>query len=283
MTEKELKKIANNVRQDIIAMLAAAGSGHPGGSLSVVEILVALYFGGILKHNSKDPKWPERDRFFLSKAHACPALYSVLARAGYLPVKELTSLRKLGSRLQGHLDRMKLPCLESSAGALGEGLSLGLGAALAAKFDEKKWRTYVLMSDGEQEEGQTMEAMMFAQHHKVDNLTAIIDVNGLQIDDWTIEEMGGAFLKERYQSFGWHVLDIDGHNLEQIIEACQTAEGVHRQPTVILARTIKGKGISFMENKVGWHGKAPDNKQAEAALKELKQEAQEIDKLKEVI
>lgn len=283
MTEKELKKICNTVRQDIISMLAEAKSGHPGGSLSIVEILVALYFGGVLNHNPKKPKWEERDRFFLSKAHACPALYSVLARAGYLPIKELKTLRKLGSRLQGHLDRVKLPCLESSAGALGQGLSLGLGAALAANFSHKKWRTYVLMSDGEQEEGQTMEAMMFASHYKIDNLTAIIDVNGLQIDNWTVEEMGGSFLKERYQAFGWHVLDIDGHNLEQIIEACQAAKNIHKQPTVILARTIKGKGVSFMENKVEWHGKAPDKKQAQAALKELKKEAQEIEKIEEVI
>jgi len=283
MTEKELKKTCNDVRQDVISMLAEAGSGHPGGSLSIVEILVSLYFGGVLNHEPKKPNWAERDRFFLSKAHACPALYSVLARAGYLPVKELNTLRKLGSRLQGHLDRVKLPCLESSAGALGEGLSLGLGAALAAKFDDKKWRTYVLMSDGEQEEGQTMEAMMFAKQHRVDNLTAIIDVNGLQIDDWTIEVMGGSFIKERYEAFGWYVIDIDGHNLEQVIEACQTAKSIHRQPTVILARTVKGKGVSFMENKVGWHGKAPDKKQAKAALEELKKEAKEIEKIKEVI
>ncbi len=283
MTEKELKKLCNNVRQDIISMLAEAGSGHPGGSLSIVEILVALYFGGVLSHDPEKQKWEERDRFFLSKAHACPALYSVLARAGYLPVEELKTLRKLGSRLQGHLDRVKLPCLESSAGALGEGLSLGLGAALAARFDNKKWWTYVLMSDGEQEEGETMEAMMFAKQYQIDNLTAIVDVNGLQIDNWTIEEMGGSFLKERYEAFGWHVIDIDGHNLEQIIEACQTAKSIHKQPTVILARTIKGKGVSFMENKLEWHGKTPDKEQAQAALKELREEAKKIDKIKEVI
>ena len=283
MTEKELKKLCNTIRQDVISMLVEAGSGHPGGSLSIVEILVSLYFGGVLKHDPKNSKWEERDRFFLSKAHACPALYSVLARAGYFPLEELKTLRKIGSRLQGHLDRVKLPYLESSAGALGEGLSLALGAALAAKFDNKKWRTYVLMSDGEQEEGQTMEAMMFAKQYKIDNLTGIIDVNGLQIDDWTIEEMGGAFLKERYEAFGWHVIDIDGHNLEQIIEACQTAKSIHKQPTVILARTTKGKGVSFMENKVEWHGKAPNKEQAEAALKELKQEAKQIEEIKEVI
>ncbi len=283
MTEKELKKLSNTIRQDVISMLTEAGSGHPGGSLSVVEILVSLYFGGILNHKPGKPKWEERDRFFLSKAHACPALYAVLARAGYFPVKELRTLRKLGSRLQGHLDRIKLPCLESSAGALGQGLSLGLGAALTAKFSHKKWRTYVLMSDGEQEEGQTMEAMMFAKQYKVDNLTAIIDVNGLQIDDWTIEEMGGAFLKERYEALGWYVIDVDGHNLEQIIEACQTAKSIHKQPVVVLARTVKGKGVSFMENKIEWHGKAPNKEQAEAALKELKQEAEEIEEIEEVI
>ncbi len=278
MTEKELKKICNSVRQDIISMLFEAGSGHPGGSLSIVEILVALYFGGILNHNPKNAEWEERDRFFLSKAHACPALYSVLARAGYFPEKELKTLRKLGSRLQGHLDRLKLPYVESSAGALGQGLSLAIGAALAAKFDNKKWWTYVLMSDGEQEEGQTMEAMMFASQYKLDNLTAIIDVNGLQIDNWTVEEMGGSFLKERYEAFGWHVIDIDGHNLEQIIEACKSSKNIHKQPVVILARTTKGKGVSFMENKLEWHGKAPNKDEAEKALRELRMQAEEIER-----
>lgn len=283
MTEKELKKICNTIRQDIISMLTEAGSGHSGGSLSIVEILVALYFGGVLNHQPKNPSWPERDRFVLSKAHACPSLYATLARAGYFPLKELKTLRKLGSRLQGHSDRIKLPYLETSAGALGQGLSIGLGMALAAKFDNKKYWTYVLMSDGEQEEGQTMEAMMFAKQYKVDNLTGIIDVNGLQIDNWTVEEMGGAFLKERYEAFGWYVLDIDGHNLEQIIEACQTAKSVHKQPVVILARTTKGKGVSFMENKLEWHGKAPNKQEAEMALKELREEAKKIGEIEEII
>lgn len=283
MNEKELAKMCNTVRQDIISMLNEAGSGHPGGSLSIVEILVALYFGSVMQHNPKNPQMEDRDRLILSKAHACPALYAVLARAGYLPLDELKTLRKLGTRLQGHPDRTKFPCVETSGGALGEGLSIGMGTALAAQCNDKKWQTYVLMSDGEQQEGQTMEAMMFADQYKLDNIIGIVDVNGLQIDGCTTEEMGGARLKERYEAFGWHVIDIDGHNIEQIIEACQAAENIHKQPTVILARTTKGKGVSFMENQLGWHGKAPNKEETEAALKELKEEAKKLGKVEEII
>lgn len=259
-----LKKKANLIRQDIIKMLAEAGSGHPGGSLSIVEILVALNFGGAL---GKD------DKFILSKGHCCPALYSVFARKNLMPKEELKTLRKLGSRLQGHPDRLKLPFLETSSGSLGQGLSIGIGMALAARLNGEKWRTYILMSDGEQEEGQTMEAMMFAAQYKIDNLTGIIDVNGLQIDGWTVEVMGGERLKERYEAFGWHIEDIDGHNIQQIINACNEVKNIHGQPSVILAHTTKGKGVSFMENKVEWHGKAPDKKQAAEALKELREAA----------
>ena len=283
MTEKDLLKICNTVRQDIVSMLNEAGSGHPGGSLSIVEILVALYFGGVLNHDPKNHKLEDRDRFILSKAHACPAHYAVLAEAGYFSKEELSTLRKLHSRLQGHPDHNKFPYVETSGGALGEGLSIGLGMALAATHDKKKWQTYVLMSDGEQEEGQTMEAMMFAKQNKVDNLTAIVDLNCLQIDDCTIEVMGGDLVKQRYEAFGWHVQDIDGHNIEQIIEACQTAQSVHKQPSVIIARTVKGKGVSFMEDKVGWHGKAPNKEETEAALKELKEKAKKIEEIEEVI
>lgn len=278
MTIKQLEKLANTIRQDIIFMLAEAGSGHPGGSLSIVEILVALYFGGVLKHDPKNRICLERDRFILSKAHCCPALYSVLARAGYFPLEELKTLRKLGSRLQGHTDRIKFPYAETSGGSLGQGLSIGIGMALAAKLDNACWRTYVLMSDGEQEEGQTMEAMMAAAQYKIDNLTAIIDVNGLQIDGWTIEVMGGEKLKERYLASGWHVLEANGHDIEELIHLFDEAKNIHRQPTVILARTTKGKGVSFMENKLEWHGKAPTKEEAQKALAELDKEAKMIER-----
>jgi len=253
----KMEKTANLIRQDIIKMLAQAGSGHPGGSLSIVEILTALYFGKVLE---------KQDKLILSKAHCCPALYAVFAELGLIPKEELLTLRKFGSRLQGHLDRLKLPLLETSGGSLGQGLSIGIGMALA----DKSRRVYVLMSDGEQQEGSTLEAMMFASHYKLDNLTAIIDINGLQIDGPTVEVMAGDKLEERYEAFGWHIEDIDGHNIQQIINACQEIKNIHGQPSVILAHTTKGKGVSFMENKLEWHGKAPTKEEAESALKELK-------------
>lgn len=252
-----MEKIANRIRQEIIKMLAEAGSGHPGGSLSIVEILVALYFGGILE---------KEDKFILSKGHCCPALYAVWAELGLIAKEELMTLRKLNSRLQGHPDRLKLPLLVTSSGSLGQGLSIGIGLALA----DKSRRIYVLMSDGEQEEGQTMEAMMFASHYKIDNLTGIVDLNGLQIDGPTVEVMAGDKIESRYKAFGWHVEDIDGHNIQAIIDACREVKNIHNQPAVILAHTTKGKGVSFMENKLEWHGKAPTKEEAEKALEELK-------------
>ncbi|MFH1392537.1 MAG: transketolase [bacterium] len=252
-----MQKIANLIRQDIIRMLCQAGSGHPGGSLSIVEILVALYFGGVLE---------KQDKFILSKAHCCPALYAVFAELGLIPKEELLTLRKLGSRLQGHPDRLKLPILETSGGSLGQGLSIGIGMALA----DKSRRVYVLMSDGEQQEGQTLEAMMFASQHKIDNLIGIIDINGLQIDGNTTEIMGACGLEERYRAFNWHIEDIDGHNIQSIINACEEIKNIHSQPSVILCHTIKGKGVSFMENKLEWHGKAPSQEEARKALHELK-------------
>lgn len=271
MNQKKLEKISNKVRRDVIKMVYRAGSGHIGGAFSIVEILVALYFGGILKYHHYNPKWPARDRFVLSKAHACAALYSVLSRASFFPKKELKTYRQINSLLQGHSDRLKVEAIEFSAGALGQGLSAALGMALAAMLDNQNHRIYVLMSDGEQQEGQTMEAMMFASHYKIDNLTAIVDVNGLQIDGWTIEEMGGASLRRRYEAFGWYVMDIDGHNTEEIIESCEEAKNIHKKPVAILAHTIKGKGVSFMENSLKWHGKAPNNEEKQEALKELKE------------
>lgn len=273
---QELKKLANQIRQDIIGELVEAKSGHPGGSLSIVEILVALYFGGVLNYDPKDPKNPDRDRFVVSKAHACPATYAVLARAGYFPIEELMTLRKLGSKLQGHHDRLKLPCLETSGGSLGQGLSIGVGMALAAKLNNAKWRTYVLMSDGEQEEGQIWEAAMSADHYDLDNLCAIVDVNGLQIDGWTEHVKSLQRLAERYQAFGWRAREVDGHNIEELLAAFGEARSIHNRPYVIIAHTTKGKGVSFMENVCEWHGKAPNKEEGDKALKELKSAGEKL-------
>jgi len=265
----QLQKICFEVRQDIIKMVFRAGSGHLGGSLSIVEILTVLFFGKILRYNPKKPDWSERDRFFLSKAHACPALYSIMARAGFFSLEELKTLRRLKSRLQGHLDKLSLPYIESTAGSLGQGLSLGVGAALAAKLDEKDYRVYVLMSDGEQEEGQIWEAVMTANHYDLDNLIGIIDVNGLQIDGWTEHIKNLENLKQKYESFGWKVIEVDGHNLEELIDSFRFAWNIHQQPKVILAYTTKGKGVSFMENQAEWHSRNLTKSEMKKALAEL--------------
>ncbi len=271
----ELKRMANSVRKDIIMMTAEAGSGHPGGSLSSVEILTALYFGA-LKHNPENPQWAERDRFLLSKGHICPALYAALAEAGYFPKPELMTLRKLGSRLQGHPDKCKLPGLEISCGSLGQGLSMAVGMALGLRMDKKKSRVYCLMGDGELDEGQVWEAAMTAGHFKLDNLVGIVDVNGLQIDGWTKDVKNLEPLADKWRAFGWQVLEVDGHNIRQILDAFNLAAHSHFQPTVILCHTIKGKGVSFMENQAGWHGKAPTKEEAAAALQELEKEEMQL-------
>lgn len=270
MVLKNLDKLANQIRQDIIKQLAEAGSGHPGGSLSIVEILVSLYFGGILNFDSQNTDDPNRDRFILSKAHCCPALYAVFYRLGLIKHQELMTLRKLGSRLQGHPDRLKFSYVETSGGSLGQGLSIGCGMALSAKMDNAKWRTYVLMSDGEQEEGQIWEAVMTANHYDLDNLCAFIDINGLQIDGSTEHVKSLECLKEKYENFGWHTIEVDGHNIQNIIDSCNQARHVQNKPTIILAHTIKGKGVSFMENIASWHGTAPNKQEAERALAELR-------------
>lgn len=264
----ELTEIAKKLRRHIITMTATAGSGHPGGSLSAADIIAALYFS-VLRHDPQDPQWPDRDRFILSKGHAAPVLYAALAEAGYFPVSELTTLRKLDSRLQGHADRNFTPGVEMSAGSLGMGLSFAVGVAMAARLDSKSYRTYALLSDGECEEGQTWEAALSAAHFKLDNVTAIVDYNGLQLSGWTRDIMNLEPFVQKWQAFGWHAMDIDGHNFEQILSACQKAEQMKGSPTVIIARTIKGKGVSFMENNVAFHGKAPTQEEAETALKEL--------------
>lgn len=261
----EMKKIAHQMRHDIINMTHAAGSGHPGGSLSSVEILTALYFN-IMKHDPENHEWEDRDRFVLSKGHVCPVLYSALARSGYFHHEELISLRKLGSRLQGHPDRKKLPYLEISCGSLGQGLSIAVGMAIGLRMDKKKPRVYCLMGDGELQEGQIWEAAMTGAHYKLDNLCGIVDVNSLQIDGFTKDVMNIEPISDKWEAFGWNVIKVDGHEIEKLIKAFEQAEKVKGKPTIILADTVKGKGVDFMEHRAEWHGKAPDNNQKEKAL-----------------
>jgi len=264
----ELKEIARNLRRHVVKMIATAGSGHPGGSLSATDIITALYFK-ILRHDPQNPQWLDRDRFVLSKGHAAPILYAALAESGYFPVEELLTLRKLDSRLQGHTDRNLTPGVEMSAGTLGQGLSFGVGIALAGKLDRRYYHVYVLLSDGECDEGQTWEAALSAAHYGLDNLVAIVDRNRMQLSDWTRCVMNLEPFVKKWQAFGWRTIEIDGHDFDQIIAALQESQNTKAKPTVIVARTIKGKGVSFMENNVAFHGKAPTPEEAQKALKEL--------------
>jgi len=264
----EMEAMAKKLRRHIITMTGTAGSGHPGGSLSAVEIVTALYFR-LLRHKPSDPKWADRDRFILSKGHAAPLLYATLAECGYLPVGELTTLRQLDGRLQGHTDRTVTPGIEMSAGALGQGLSFAIGVALAARLNSQDYQVYVLLGDGECDEGQVWEGAMAAAHFKVDNLVAIVDNNGLQIDGWNREVMNLEPFSQKWQAFGWHVIEVDGHDLSQLIDALNQAKLVKGQPAVVIAHTVKGKGVSFMENNYAFHGKAPTASEVEIALKEL--------------
>ena len=264
----ELAGMAKKLRRHIITMTATAGSGHPGGSLSAADIVSALFFK-IMRYDPRNPRWEDRDRFILSKGHAAPVLYAALAESGYFPVEELNTLRKLGSRLQGHADRNLTPGVEMSSGSLGQGLSFATGTALAARLDHRDYRTYVLLSDGECEEGQTWEAALSAAQFKLDNLTAIIDRNRQQLDGWTRDIMDIEPLAEKWRAFGWHTIEIDGHNLKKILAAVDKAKTIKGKPTIIIAHTIKGKGVSFMENNLDFHGKAPTAEEAERALKEL--------------
>ena len=268
LSTTELKEMANKLRRHVITMIATAGSGHLGGSLSAADIITALYFK-VLRHNPENPQWPDRDRFILSKGHAAPILYAALAETGYFPVADLATLRKLDSHLQGHADRKFTLGVEMSSGSLGMGLSFAIGVALAAKLDSKTYRPYALLGDGECQEGQIWEAALSAAHFKLDNLTAIVDYNGIQLSGWTRDIMNLEPFTQKWQAFGWHTIDIDGHDFEQILSACQEAERIKGKPTVIVARTIKGKGVSFMENNVAFHGKAPTREEAQRALKEL--------------
>lgn len=266
--EKSLHEIATQVRRDIITMLAEAKSGHPGGSLSAVEILTALYFKE-MRLDPKNPRWEKRDRFVLSKGHAAPVLFSVLAERGFFPREELLTFRKINSRLQGHPDMKKAPGVDMSTGSLGQGFSTSVGMALAGKLDKQDYRVYVLIGDGESQEGQVWEAAMAAAHYKLDNMVVFYDNNKLQIDGPCDVVMSVEPVDEKFRAFGWHVERIDGHSFPEISEALAKARTIKGKPTLILADTIKGKGVSFMENQVGWHGNPPSREQAEQALQEL--------------
>jgi transketolase len=266
--EKQLKLIANTIRQDVIQMLAAAGSGHPGGSLGMTDVFTALYFN-VLKHDPKKPNLPDRDILILSNGHICPARYAAMANAGYFSRDELKTLRKLGSRLQGHPHRTSLPGLETTSGPLGSGLSQACGVALALRMDRKPNRVYCITSDGEHDEGNTWEGVLFAAAKKLNNLTVIIDRNNMQIDGHTEDVLPLEPLREKYEAFGWNVMDVDGHNIHHVIDALEQSKTIYEKPTCIIAHTIPGKGVSFMENDPEWHGKAPTPEQAQVALKEL--------------
>jgi len=265
---EELQSIAKQVRREIVEMITYAKSGHPGGSLSAVEIVVTLFFD-VLRHDPSNPKWPERDRFILSKGHAAPVLYSVLAELGYTPKDQLNTLRKLGSIYQGHLDRRFIPALEASTGSLGEGLSLGIGMALAAKLDGSPSRAYVVLGDGEIQEGQIWEAAMFGGDKRVDNLVAIVDYNHIQLDGFVDDIMPLEPLADKWRAFKWHVIELDGHSIPALQAAFAEAAGTKGKPTAIIAHTIKGKGVSFMENNPKFHGVAPTQEEMEKALLEL--------------
>ena len=271
---KELESKARGIRRLIIQMLSEAGSGHPGGSLSATDLITCLYFGRhndgrpILRHKPEDPSWPDRDRFHMSKGHCCPLWYAVLAESGYFPQKELMNLRKLGCMLQGHPDR-RTPGVDVASGSLGQGLSVSLGMALAAKIDKKDYRVYCLIGDGETQEGNIWEGAMALAHYKCDNVCAMLDYNGFQIDGKIKDIMNIEPVVNKWQAFGWHTIEINGHNIKEILLALKEAMEVKGKPTIIIAHTIKGKGVSFMENVVDFHGRAPTKEEAGKALKEL--------------
>ncbi len=265
---EELEKIAQEVRREIVSMIYRAGSGHPGGSLGMADIFTALYFQ-ILNHNPKDPEYLERDRLVLSNGHICPVQYAALALAGYFPLEDLQDLRKIGSGLQGHPYRGFLPGIETTSGPLGSGLSQAAGMAWAGKHDQKKWQVVCLMSDAEQDEGNVWEAVMFATKYKLGNLTAVIDRNKIEVDGPTEKVMPLGSLKEKYQAFGWHVLEIDGHDFKEIANAFEESKDIKGKPVLIVANTVLGKGVSFMENKIEWHSHSINKEELDKALKEL--------------
>lgn len=266
--ERELALIATKVRKDIIEQVYRAQSGHPGGSLSIADVLTTLYFGNI-DVDINNSKWEDRDRFVLSKGHCSPALYAVLAEKGFFPVEDLKGFRNIESVLQGHPDMKYIKGVDMSSGSLGQGLSAANGMALSAKIHKKNFRVYCALGDGEIAEGQVWEAAMFASHYKLDNVTAFVDVNGLQIDGATKDVMNSEPIDKKFESFGWRVIKIDGHNYSEIETAIIKAKETKEKPTVIICKTIKGKGVSFMENQTKWHGSAPNEEQYNQAIKEL--------------
>jgi len=264
----QLAAITKRMRRTAIEMITEAGSGHPGGSLSAAEIVTTLFFD-VLRHDPDNPHWPDRDRFILSKGHCCPILYAVMAECGYCPKDQLMTLRKLGSMYQGHPDIRFLPSLEASTGSLGEGLSLGIGMALAARLDKSPSRTYVMLGDGEIQEGQVWESAMSGPFHKLDNVLAIVDYNGIQLDGFVKDIMDVAPLADKWRAFNWHTIEIDGHDFPAIRKALEEAQATKGRPTCIVAHTIKGKGVSFMENNPKFHGTAPTADEVKRALQEL--------------
>jgi transketolase len=266
---KALYQIANHLREDVIKMLSQAGSGHSAGPLGMAEIFAAMYFY-VLNHKPKDPHWPLRDRLVLSNGHICPIQYAALARAGYFPIKELSTLRKINSRLQGHPHLGSLPGVETTSGPLGSGLSQAIGMALSARLNNEKHRIYCIMSDGEHNEGNVWEAVMFAAKNRLSNLTAIMDRNNIQIDGFTENVMPLEPLRDKYEAFGWNVIDVDGHNIEDFISAIWEAKAIYEKPTMIIAHTIPGKGVDFMERNYLWHGIPPNKQQAKEALRQLR-------------
>lgn len=276
MEKLELQKIANEVRKDIVTAVHAAKAGHPGGSLSAADLFTYLYFEE-MNVDPKDPKKADRDRFVLSKGHTAPGLYSALALRGYFPVEDLKTLRHLGSYLQGHPDMKHIPGVDMSSGSLGQGISAAVGMALSAKLSGDDYRVYTLLGDGEIQEGQVWEAAMFAGFHKLDNLVVIVDNNGLQIDGPVDQVCSPYPIAEKFQAFNFHVIDLkDGNDMEQIAAAFKEARETKGMPTAIIAHTVKGKGVSFMENQVGWHGKAPNDEEYAIAMEELEKEGEAL-------
>lgn len=268
MNEQMLKERAKEIRKDIVTMIGQAKSGHPGGSLSATEIVTYLYFEE-LRIDPANPRWDDRDRFILSKGHAAPVLYAALARRGFFSTEELSTLRKIGSHLQGHPDMKKVPGVDMSTGSLGTGFSAATGIAMACKLDKKDNYVYALLGDGELQEGQVWEAAMSAAHYKLDNLIAFLDNNGLQIDGNIDDVLSPNPIDAKFAAFGWQVLVIDGHDFKQIADAVAAAKAEKGRPTMIVAKTVKGKGVSYMENQAGWHGSAPNEEQVAQAMAEL--------------
>ncbi len=269
VTRRELQLTAANVRLGILEEVYSASSGHPGGSLSIADVITYLYFSE-MRVRTEEPEWADRDRFVLSKGHTCPALYAVLAEKGFFPKEDLKTFRHVDSYLQGHPDKKHIPGVDMSSGSLGQGISAACGMALAGKLQNKSFRVYTVLGDGESQEGQVWEAAMFAAHYKLDNLCAVLDFNGLQIDGKITDVMNPTPLDDKFRAFGWHVIVIDGHNFDEIEAAFAEARTVSGKPTLILSKSIKGKGVSFMENQAGWHGKAPNASEYEQGVNELR-------------